>query len=229
MRRHDTDDSITGRRRRPGRTWLLASHPDPSKRDAERALRLANETLLHDRTPETLDTFAVALAALGEYKEALRFELDAIDLVLVPTGGGNLAGGCVTAIKAMQPRASVISVQSTGSPAVTESFHAGKALERPIDTIADGLVTRVPPRLSMSVLWRLLDDAWLCTDEELLAATHGLLASAHVLVEPAGAAGLAGACKRLEAVRGKRVVLILTGANLSTELLQRALATEPSV
>ena len=60
--------------------WLLASHPDPSKRDAERALRLANETLLHDRTPETLDTFAVALAALGEYKEALRFELDAIDL-----------------------------------------------------------------------------------------------------------------------------------------------------
>ncbi len=60
--------------------WLLASHPDPSKRDAERSLRLANETLLHDRTPETLDTFAVALAALGEYKDALRFELDAIDL-----------------------------------------------------------------------------------------------------------------------------------------------------
>ena len=60
--------------------WLLAAHPDPSKRDAERALRLANETLLHDRTPETLDTFAVALAALGEYKQALRFELDAIDL-----------------------------------------------------------------------------------------------------------------------------------------------------
>ncbi|MEE3326645.1 MAG: tetratricopeptide repeat protein [Myxococcota bacterium] len=60
--------------------WLLASHPDPSKQDAERSLRLANETLLHDRTPETLDTFAVALAALGEYKDALRFELDAIDL-----------------------------------------------------------------------------------------------------------------------------------------------------
>ena len=60
--------------------WLLASHPDPTKRDAERSLRLANETLLHDRTPETLDTFAVALAALGEYKDALRFELDAIDL-----------------------------------------------------------------------------------------------------------------------------------------------------
>ena len=60
--------------------WLLASHPEPTKRDAERSLRLANETLLHDRTPETLDTFAVALAALGEYKDALRFELDAIDL-----------------------------------------------------------------------------------------------------------------------------------------------------
>ena len=156
-------------------------------------------------------------------------QLDGIDLVLVPTGGGNLAGGCVTAMKAMQPQATVISVQSKGSPAVTESFHAGEMVERPIDTIADGLVTRVPPHLAMSVLWRLLDDAWLCTDEALLAATHSLLASAHVLVEPAGAAGLAGACQHRDVVRGKRVVLILTGANISTELLQGVLATEPVV
>ena len=60
--------------------WLLASHPDPEIRNPYRAVELANDILLHDRTPETLDTFAVALASAGDFKQAIRFELDAIDL-----------------------------------------------------------------------------------------------------------------------------------------------------
>jgi tetratricopeptide (TPR) repeat protein len=60
--------------------WLLASHPDPAKRDAQSALELSQEALIHDRTPETLDTYAVALAALGKFAEAVRFEVDAIQL-----------------------------------------------------------------------------------------------------------------------------------------------------
>ena len=155
--------------------------------------------------------------------------LNDIDLVLIPLGGGNLSGGCVTAIKALQPNTKVISVQAKGSPAVTESFHARESLERPIDTVADGLVTGKPCELAMSVLWRLLDDAWLVSDEELLATTHSLLSSAHVLVEPAGAASLAGACRHRDQVRGKRIVFILTGANIGSELLQRVLATDPII
>lgn len=154
-------------------------------------------------------------------------QLDDIDVVLVPTGGGNLAGGCVTAIKALQPNAKVISVQAKGAPAVTESFHARKSLERGIDTIADGLVTGKPCELAMSVLWCLLDDAWLTSDDDLLAATHSLIERAHVLVEPSGAASVAGAFRNQDVIRGKRVVLILTGANISTELLQQVLATPP--
>ncbi len=155
-------------------------------------------------------------------------QLEAIDLLLIPLGGGNLSGGCVTAMKALQPEAQVVSVQAKGSPAVTESFHAKEVIERPIDTIADGLVTRVPPGLALSVLWNLLDDAWLASDEELLAATHSLMASAHV-VEPAGAAALAGACQHRQLIKGKQVVFILTGANISCELLQQALATTPMI
>jgi tetratricopeptide (TPR) repeat protein len=60
--------------------WLLASHPNPAKRDAQTALELSQEALIHDRTPETLDTYAVALAALGKFAEAVRFEVDAIQL-----------------------------------------------------------------------------------------------------------------------------------------------------
>ena len=60
--------------------WLLATHPDPDRRDAETALELAHEVLIRDRTPETLETYAVSLAAQGNYTAALKFELDAIQL-----------------------------------------------------------------------------------------------------------------------------------------------------
>jgi tetratricopeptide (TPR) repeat protein len=86
-----TDDSIAALRnalaagspdlyQRLELAWLLASHPDPAKRDAQSALELSEEALIHDRTPETLDTYAVALAALGKFDDAVRFELDAIQL-----------------------------------------------------------------------------------------------------------------------------------------------------
>jgi threonine dehydratase len=156
-------------------------------------------------------------------------QLDDIELVLVPLGGGNLAGGVATAVKGIQPDARIVTVQAKGSPAVTESFHLRKVVERPIDTVADGLVTRVPPELALDMLWKYVDDAWLATDTELLSATHSLMASAHVLVEPAGAASLAGACQHPEIVKGKRVVFILTGANISPDLLSEVLDHKPLI
>lgn len=156
-------------------------------------------------------------------------QLDNIDLVLIPLGGGNLSAGCSVAIKSLQPDCEIITVQAKGSPAVTESFHAGEMLERPIDTLADGLITRVPPELAMTVLWENVSDAWLASDDDLLAATHSMMQSAHVLVEPAGAAALAGACANRERIRGKRVVFVVTGANISTELLTDALGRNPLI
>ena len=154
-------------------------------------------------------------------------ELSDIDLLIVPLGGGNLTAGCATALKALQADAKVIAVQAEGSPAVTESFHARRKVERPVDTLADGLVTRVPPTLALNVLWDLLDDAWLAADGQLLASVHTLAECAHILVEPAGAAALAGAWTHREAIRGQRVVLALTGANITMALLKRAMATRP--
>lgn len=60
--------------------WRLASRPDPAKRNGKRALHLAGDALMHDRTPHTLDVYAVALASLGRFNEAIGYELDAIEL-----------------------------------------------------------------------------------------------------------------------------------------------------
>jgi threonine dehydratase len=127
-------------------------------------------------------------------------------------GSGSLASGVGMAM----PDARVIAVQAKGSPAMVESFHARRAIERPIDTIADGLVCRVPARLALDILLEHIDDAMTVTDEEILAAVRMMILGAQLLVEPAGAAGLAAALK--DDLRGKTVVVIATGANLTAEV-----------
>jgi len=153
--------------------------------------------------------------------------LDGIDAVFVPMGSGTLATGVATAVKGLQPGAKVIAVQAKGAPAMVESFHAGRAIEMPAESTADGLICRVPADRALAGLLARVDDALTCTDAQLLAGVRTLAECAHVLVEPAGAAGLAAAWAGRGALAGKRVVLILTGANITGDQLTAALAEAP--
>lgn len=140
-------------------------------------------------------------------------QLENIDVVLVPMGSGSLAGGVAIAVKAHHPNARVITVQAEGSPAMTQSFLARRAVERPAQTIADGLICRVPAQLALDALVEHVDQALLVSDDELLAAARRMALGAHLLVEPSGAAPLAAALRMK--LRGRRVVLIATGANVT--------------
>ena len=150
-----------------------------------------------------------------------------IDVLFVPMGSGTLATGCAAALKGVQPRARVVAVQSSGSPAMVESFHAHRPMERAIDSLADGLVCRVPARLALEGLWTWVDDAVTVSDAALLQALRALVEHAHLLVEPAGAAGLAAAWARRSDLAGQRVVLVLTGANVTMPVLAEALSRPP--
>jgi threonine dehydratase len=142
-------------------------------------------------------------------------ELEHAGVVFVPMGSGSLAAGIGMAL----PDARIVAVQSKGSPAMVESFHARRAIERPVDTIADGLVCRVPARLALDALIEHVDDAMTVSDAELLAAARAMILGAHILVEPSGAAGLAAAMKH--DLRGKTVVVIATGSNITPEAFGR--------
>ena len=152
-----------------------------------------------------------------------------IDAVFVPMGSGTLATGVATAVKGLQPGAKVIAVQAKGAPAMVESFHAGRAIEMPAESTADGLICRVPAERALAGLLATVDDALTCSDEQLLAGVRSLIDCAHVLVEPAGAAGLAAAWAGRGALTGKRILLILTGANITEDQLAAALAGAPLV
>lgn len=145
--------------------------------------------------------------------------LDAIDIIYVPMGSGSLASGVALGVKLRHPHVRIVAVQSKGSPAMVESFHARRAIERPIDTIADGLVCRVPAQLALDLLVAHVDDAIAFDDDALLSAARSMILGAQILVEPSGAAGLAAAMR--DDVRGKKVVVIATGANITAELFGR--------
>jgi threonine dehydratase len=150
-----------------------------------------------------------------------------VDTMIVPMGSGNAVGGAAAALKAIQPNAHVIAVQAKGGPAMVESFHARKPMEAACETLADGLAVSKPTGLGLAAILEFVDDAWLTSDEDMLAGVHTLAQCAHVLVEPSAAAGLAAAWPHRGELKGRRVVFILTGANISSEMLRDALAYEP--
>ncbi len=204
-----------------GRTRAVGHDLDAAK--AEAIAYAADAGTLFVDDGESLDLMEGA-GTLG--LEAAR-ALPGIDAIFVPMGSGTLATGVATAAKALQPSVKVIAVQAKGAPAMVESFHAGRAIERPAESTADGLICRVPAARALAGLLATVDDAMTCTDAQLLAGVRTLAECAHVLVEPAGAAGLAAAWAGRGALAGKRVVLILTGANITGDQLAAAIAGEP--
>lgn len=143
-----------------------------------------------------------------------------IDLLFVPMGSGSLAAGVAIAVKDRHPHARVVAVQSDGAPAMVESFRAGAPVERSADTVADGLICRVPARLALDSLLAHVDEAMTATDVAILAAGREMAERAHILVEPSGAAGLAAARMRGD-LAGKRVIIVATGANVTAGVVGR--------
>lgn len=150
--------------------------------------------------------------------------LSDVHRVYVPMGSGTMATGVATAVRGSSSATDVIAVQSEGAPAMVESFRARRAVERSIDTTADCLVCRVPARRALAGIIERLTDCRLVSDQALLAAMHTIIDTAHLMVEPGAAAGLAAAWADRGQIHGKRVVLVLSGANASPSAIRDALA-----
>ncbi len=144
-----------------------------------------------------------------------------VDAIIVPVGGGSGASAYCTVVKTLMPSVEVVGVQSDRAPAVHTSWKERRMIEMPSsDTFAEGLQTRVPFELTISILWNKLDDFLLVSDEEIKRAMATYLWQAHLVTEGAAAAPLAAAYRYRERWAGKRVVLVLTGHNIAREKLQ---------
>jgi len=167
------------------------------------------------------------IAGVGTHTLEILEEQPGVEVVIVPIGGGSGAAGACTVAKALNPAIEVIGVQSAQSPAAHDAWRAGHLLERPNATVAEGLATRTTFDLPQRILRRLLDDFVLVDDRDLLRAVRLMIEKTRTLVEPAGAAPLAAALdpRVRPRLRGRRVALICSGANISPRQLAEALAT----
>jgi threonine dehydratase len=144
-------------------------------------------------------------------------EQPATEVVIVPLGGGSGAAGACIVAKATNPEIEVIAVQSAQAPAAHRSWQAGRLVEAPTTTIAEGLATRTAFELPQQILGELLDDFVLVSDDALRDAQTILIEATRNLVEAAGAASLAAALHLRERLAGRRVALILSGGNASPQ------------
>ena len=119
----------------------------------------------------------------------------------------------------------MIAVQSAQAPAAYETWKAGAPVEAPMRTIAEGLATRSSYALPQSMLRGRLHDFLLVDDSELEGAIATYVERCHVIAEHAGAAALAGAIKVKDRLRGKKVAVVLSGANITVEQLSKAMAS----
>ncbi|TVR89052.1 MAG: pyridoxal-phosphate dependent enzyme [Trueperaceae bacterium] len=144
-----------------------------------------------------------------------------LDMLLVPLGNGALLAGVGTVARALAPDLRVVAVSAAGAPAMVESLRRGYLVRTPgVDTIADGVAVREPVPEALSDLEGLVDDTLLVADDAIVKAMRGLHEHAGLVVEPAGAVGLAALLHVPELGRGRRVATIVCGGNLTAQ--QRA-------
>jgi threonine dehydratase len=147
------------------------------------------------------------------------------DAILVPVGGGSGAAGASIAANGMDGAARVIGVQSEAAPAAYRAWRNHNLAADEMRTTAEGLATRVPFELPQRIMWDLLDDFVLVSEEELRTATRLMIEGTRNLVEPAGAAPLAAALKLREQLAGQRVALVCSGGNISLDQLRAILSS----
>lgn len=168
------------------------------------------------------------IAGVGTATLELLTAVPELEVLIVPVGAGSGACGAGLVARALRPELRLIGVQAEGAPAITESWRSGQDVShQQINTLAEGLATRVPFALTMSLLRQLVDEMQLVSDAEMETAIRLLLATTRLAVEHAGAAALAAAWRLRESLRGRQVGLIVSGGNITYSMLQRIVAAGP--
>ncbi|XP_065658687.1 L-threonine ammonia-lyase-like [Hydra vulgaris] len=154
-------------------------------------------------------------------------DVNGIDAIVIPTGGGGLIAGCAVAIKNLQPNIEVISVESEKCASFKAAFEAGKPVKIAVEqsiTLADGLCVSTVGENAFFTARPYVDKVVSVSEPYIAMAVLRLVESEKCVVEGAGATGLAaGLSGQLSHLKGKRVVFLLSGGNIDSTVLGRVI------
>ncbi len=169
----------------------------------------------HERDLHLVHPFDDPAVAAGQGTVGLEI-LEAVPdvrTVIVPVGGGGLIAGVAVAIKQQRSNVRIIGVEPERAPTVSESLAAGHPVSPSrLDTIADGLAAPYTRPFNLALIQRLVDEVRTVSDEAIIAALTSIVLQAKLVVEPAGAAGVAALAS--DAAIQRPVVIVLTGGNV---------------
>jgi threonine dehydratase len=189
---------------------------DEARLEVERIAREEGYRYVHSANEPLL------IAGVGTLSAEIFEDLPDVDVIVAPAGGGSCASGACIAAHELNANVPVYAVQSDAAPAMWHAFRNRSLDPYPtMQTMHEGLATRVPFELTTKILWERLTDFLLVTDQEINEAIRVLARDGKQVAEGAGAASLAGAFKLREKLRGKKVVGILTGGNIPPERFGR--------
>jgi threonine dehydratase len=187
----------------------------------ERLARLREEhgyTLVHPFD----DPFVIAGAGTATWE--LLEDVPDLDDIVSPASGGGLISGALLAARGLAPRARVYGIQPEGADGIIRSLAAGTptAPER-VQTVADGLTAPKPGARNFELIRRHATGIFTVSDAAILSALGLIARHLKVIVEPAGAAALAGVLVDGR-FQGRRVGVLLSGSNTGMERVREALA-----
>ncbi len=202
-----------------GATVLLQGDDfDQAQRHARRVMRESGMIFI-----PAFDDPAI-VAGQGTIGLEMLEQVEDLDAVVVPAGGGGLISGIGLAIKETAPGIRVIGVQAAAATAVVDSYKANRRVTvkgRP--TVADGIAVGAPGKITLPLVSRYVDDMVVVEEEEITQAMMLLLERGKLLVEGAGAVGFAAVLGGKIEVAGKRVAVVLSGGNVDTHLIARVM------
>lgn len=168
------------------------------------------------------------LSGQGTAAKELFEEVGALDTLYAPLGGGGLLSGTALSTRALAPNCMLYGVEPEAGNDGQQSFRSGGIVH--IDTpktIADGAQTQHLGEYTFGIIKRDVNDILTATDEELVEAMKFFASRMKMVVEPTGCLGLAAALKAKDALRGKRVGVIISGGNIDLERFCALVAAKP--
>ena len=200
----------------------LIEHGDDFQASRERALWIAGQRGLH-----LVPSFHPLLVhGVASYSLELFSAVADLDVAYVPIGLGSGVCGMIAAREALGLKTEIVGVVSEHAPAYALSIEQRRAVEHAVTTrIADGMACRTPEPEALEILWRHLTRVVRVSDAEVAEAMRLMYSATHNVAEGAGAAPLAAALKERHRLAGRRVAVILTGANVDRDVFARELST----
>ena len=146
-------------------------------------------------------------------------------VIVVPIGGGGIISGIAVAAKSLLPNVRIVGVQAEVAAPVNKSLLAGEPIGVEMgQTIADGIAVKHPGRLTLPIIKELVDEVVEVSEEEIARAIFSCVQNNRLVVEGAGAAGLAAVlAKKIKVNSGDTICAVLCGGNIDPNLLARVL------